>query len=215
MLGSCERMASRDAGGRRAQEAADEFVDEGRLARPAGTRDANDAAGRAHGRRRSFRERVGDGAAVSGFDLRQPAGEPEVGGLAGGVRAGGWVAVAFADPAEHLGERGAREKDAVGALLGHQFGVGERDGAAAAAEEADMGRSLGVELRAHLREKFHVAAVVGGKTDGTHVLLHRRAHDLRRRSVVAEVDHFDAVADEFEVDRVDGRCRVRRRWARR
>ena len=84
------------------------------------------------------------------------------------------------------------------------FGVGCGDRAAAAAEEPDVRRALGVEPLPHLGEKLDVAAVVARKPDGAHVFLHRRAHDLRRRAVVAEINDLDPVADEFEVDRVDG-----------
>ena len=67
-----------------------------------------------------------------------------------------------------------------------------------------MLRVLGVQTFAHVGEKLDVPAVVTGKSDGAHVFLNRRADDLGRRPMVAKVNDLDAVADEFEVDRVDG-----------
>ena len=63
---------------------------------------------------------------------------------------------------------------------------------------------LPAEQLDHLGEELDVPAVVAGDADGAHVLLDRGADDVARGAVVAEVDHLDAVADQFEVDRVDG-----------
>src|SRR2546430_11000061 len=42
------------------------------------------------------------------------------------------------------------------------------------------------------------------RSDGAHVFLDGGAHDVAGRAVVAKVNDLDAVADEFQVDRVDG-----------
>lgn len=56
----------------------------------------------------------------------------------------------------------------------------------------------------NLGEEFEVAAVIRTQADGAHVLLQGGAHDVPRRPVVAEVNDLDALADELQVDGVDG-----------
>ena len=78
-----------------------------------------------------------------------------------------------------------------------------RDGAAAAAENLDVVRAFFAQKIDHGREKFDVPAVVTRNANRAHVLLDGGADDVADRAVIAEINHFDPVPDEFEVDRVD------------
>src|SRR5262245_56023917 len=49
-----------------------------------------------------------------------------------------------------------------------------------------------------------MAAVVRGNADGTDILLDRGANDIAVGSMVTEVNHFAAVAQQFDVDGDDG-----------
>ena len=117
----------------------------------------------------------------------------------------------------HLGRRAGVEAVAVGARdqvvdhpgqahLGAVVGVVDvldalrmqhrdlfrRDGAAAAAEHADVaGAALGEHVH-HVLEELVVAALVAGQGDAVGVLLQRGAHDVFHRAVVAQVDHLGA-----------------------
>src|SRR5690606_25735404 len=66
------------------------------------------------------------------------------------------------------------------------------------------GAALGEELHEVL-EVLHVAALVGGDGDALDVLLDRGLHDLRNRTVVAEVDDLAPLALEDPPHDVDRR----------
>ena len=67
-----------------------------------------------------------------------------------------------------------------------------RDDPAAAAENLDLvGPSLAQQIE-HIFEELDMPALVGRYGDAVHVLLDGRGNDLIDRSVVAEMDHFDA-----------------------
>src|SRR2546430_1080660 len=56
----------------------------------------------------------------------------------------------------------------------------------------------------HFREELDVSAVVAGNPDGSDILLNGGSGYLVGAAVIAEVDDFDAMMDQFLVDRVDG-----------
>src|SRR5438270_4725276 len=79
-----------------------------------------------------------------------------------------------------------------------------RDRSAATAENFNVGGALFAQLFHDVGKKFDVSAVVTGNANRTHVLLDGGAHDVANRPVIAEIDDFNAVPDELEIDRVDG-----------
>ena len=59
------------------------------------------------------------------------------------------------------------------------------------------------KLLHHFGEELDVPAVVTGDADGPHILLDRGAHDVLRIAMIAEINHFDPMPDELEIDRID------------
>ena len=55
-----------------------------------------------------------------------------------------------------------------------------------------------------MRKEFDVSAVVTGDADRPDVFLYRGPGDVAGAAVIAEIDDFDAVADEFQIDGADG-----------
>ena len=78
-----------------------------------------------------------------------------------------------------------------------------RDGAAAAPENLDIVCAFFAQKIDNGREKFDVPAVVTRDANRPHVFLDSGTDDVAYRAVIAEINHFDAVPDEFQVDRVD------------
>ena len=78
-----------------------------------------------------------------------------------------------------------------------------RDGAAAAPENLDIVRAFFAQKIDNGREKFDVPAVVTRDANRPHVLLDGGTDDVGNRAMIAEINHFDPVPDEFQVDRVD------------
>ena len=78
-----------------------------------------------------------------------------------------------------------------------------RDGAAAAPENLDIVCAFFAQKIDNGREKFDVPAVVTRDANRPHVFLDGRTDDVANRAVIAEINHFDPVPDEFQVDRVD------------
>jgi hypothetical protein len=79
-----------------------------------------------------------------------------------------------------------------------------RDGAATAAEHADVAGAALAQHVDHVLEVLDVATLVTGERDRVGVLLQRGAHHVLDAPVVAEVDHFGALGlDEaaHDVDR--------------
>ena len=79
----------------------------------------------------------------------------------------------------------------------------ERDCAAAAPENLDIVCAFLAQKIDNGREKFDVPAVVTRDANGPHVFLDRGTDNVADRAVIAEINYFDAVPDEFQVDRVD------------
>src|SRR5437868_6412914 len=53
------------------------------------------------------------------------------------------------------------------------------------------------------RKKFDVSAVVTRDANRPHILLDGGADDVGYRAVITEINHFNAMADEFQVDGID------------
>jgi hypothetical protein len=78
-----------------------------------------------------------------------------------------------------------------------------RDGAAAAPKNLDIICAFFAQKIDNGSEKFDVPTVITRDANGPHVLLDGSANDVANRAVIAEVNDFDAVPDEFKIDRVD------------
>ena len=80
--------------------------------------------------------------------------------------------------------------DAVGLQLADFF---RRDGAAAAAEYANVPGAALTQHVDHVLEVLDVATLVGRQRDGVGVFLQRGAHHVLDRAVVTEMDHLRAL----------------------
>ena len=60
------------------------------------------------------------------------------------------------------------------------------------------------ELSHDFGKKFDVAAVVAGDADGGDIFLDSGADNVADVAMKPKINDLDAVADEFEIDRVDG-----------
>jgi len=78
-----------------------------------------------------------------------------------------------------------------------------RDGAAATTEKFNVIGALFFQKRRDFGEKLNVSTVVTGNADRANVFLDRSADDVADRSMIAEINDFDPVPDELEVDRID------------
>ena len=78
-----------------------------------------------------------------------------------------------------------------------------RDGAAAAPENLDIVCAFFAQKIDNGRKKFDVPAVVTRDANRPHIFLDGGTDDVAYRAVIAEINHFDPVPDEFQVDRVD------------
>jgi hypothetical protein len=54
-----------------------------------------------------------------------------------------------------------------------------------------------------LDEEFDMPAVVTRDANGSHIFLDGGTDDIGHRPVIAEINHFNAMPDEFQIDRVD------------
>src|SRR5882724_7475272 len=113
------------------------------------------------------------------------------------------LTIIFAHVIRHFVQRGSGEENLIHALTLHRLGVGMRDRSAAAAENFNVVGTLFAQLFHYVGKKFDVSAVVTGNADRTHVLLDGGARDVANRPVIAEIDDFNAVPDELEIDCVD------------
>src|SRR5262249_1821249 len=89
------------------------------------------------------------------------------------------------------------------AFASHDCSIVMRDSAAAAPENLDVVCAFFVQEVDNGCEKFDMPAVVTGDPNRAHVLLDSGPDDVANGSVIAEIDHFDPVPNEFQVDRVD------------
>jgi hypothetical protein len=78
-----------------------------------------------------------------------------------------------------------------------------RNGAAAASEDLDIVCALSPQKIDNRREEFDVSTVVTRDTNRPHIFLNGGTDDVGYWPVIAEINHFNPVADEFQVDRVD------------
>src|SRR6185437_14093292 len=105
---------------------------------------------------------------------------------------------------DHLRQRSPREKNPAHAFFLHKPGIVMGDGSSPAAEETNVVRAIFLEQIDHLLKKFDMPAVVARDADGANILLHRGAGDVASRAVIAKINDFDSMADEFEIDGADG-----------
>ncbi len=97
-----------------------------------------------------------------------------------------------------------RVVDALDAVVLQFLDLVQRDGAAAAAEHADvLGAALAQQVD-HVLEELDVPALVGRNGDGVGVFLDGRAHDVQHAAVVAQVNDFRALRLDQPAHDVDG-----------
>ena len=77
------------------------------------------------------------------------------------------------------------------------------DCAAAAAKNFDIAGAAFAQKIDNFRKKLDVPAVVARNPDRAHILLDRRAYDVPNRPMITEINDFDPMPDEFEIDCVD------------
>src|SRR6476646_7336458 len=78
-----------------------------------------------------------------------------------------------------------------------------RDGATAASEDLDIVRAFSPQKIDNRREEFDVPTVVARDANRPHIFLDSRADDVGHRTMIAEINHFNAMPDKLQVDRVD------------
>jgi hypothetical protein len=110
----------------------------------------------------------------------------------------------FADIIDHFCKRSSGEENVVDAFALHSRSVLMRDRSAAAAEDFDVVRATLSQKSNDFSEEFDMPAVVTRDADGAHVLLNGGAHNVANRTMIAKIDDFDPVPDEFQIDRVNG-----------
>src|ERR1700736_4238031 len=103
----------------------------------------------------------------------------------------------------HVLERRSREEDFVHAFSPHNFRVLMRNRSSSAAKNLDVMRAFLAEKIDNLGEEFDVTAVVTRNCDRPHVFLDCGAADVANGSMITEINDFDPVANELEIDRVD------------
>src|SRR5262249_37819627 len=101
-------------------------------------------------------------------------------------------------------ERCAGKKNFLYAFALHDDRIIMRDRSAAAAEHFDVVRAFLAQQTNNFSEKFDVPAVVARDTDRASVLLACGAHTVAYRAMIPEINHLDAMANEFQVYCIDG-----------
>ena len=107
------------------------------------------------------------------------------------------------DVLNHVGQRSTGEKNLINTFALHQRGVILRNRSTAAAKNGDIAGAALAQLSDDLGKKFDVPAVVARDADSGDVLLNGSADDVTNITMETQVDHFDAVPDEFQIDRVN------------
>ena len=213
--GAPARRVDRDEGDRQPgeplEQAGDDLVGDGALARPAGARDADErhhGAGLVPGGLRLLERLAGKGTVL---DRRQHPGDREIVvgarlGHGGGHAGPGGARDEIVDHAlEPEREPVVRVVDALDAVRLELLDLGRRDRAAAAAEHADVtGAALSQHVD-HVPEVLDVTTLVRAHGDRVGILLDRGAHDLRDAPVVAEMDHLGAAGLDQPPHHVDRR----------
>src|SRR5699024_9706324 len=94
--------------------------------------------------------------------------------------------------------------DALDAVILQLLDFFRRDGAAAAAENANMAGVVFGQHVDHVFEIFDMPALVGADGDGVGVFLQRGAHDVLHGAVVAQMNHLGALILDDAAHDVDG-----------
>ncbi len=111
--------------------------------------------------------------------------------------------VMLANVARHFSERSAGIENPIDTFSLHLRGIVCRDRAAPAAEDFDVIRALFAQSIDYVGKKFNVPTVVTGDANRSNIFLDRGPHDIFDRAMITEINHFNAVPDELEIDRVD------------
>src|SRR5438046_2363706 len=103
----------------------------------------------------------------------------------------------------HLNQRRAGEKDLVNTAALHRLRVFVSDRAPAAAKYGNIFGALFIQLSDYFREKLDVPAVVTRNSDCSDIFLDRSPNDVADVAVKSQVNDFDSVTNELEINRVN------------
>ena len=183
------------------EQAENQLIDQRGLARAARTGEADDLRFTILDSRFSLLlRRLPIGVAV--FDRGQLACQLDLRRAGGGAPAR--LAIVRAHELHHFLERRAGEENLVHPAALHDPLIVPGDRSPAAAENLNLVRPVPLQLPDDFGKKFHVPAVVTGDANGAHIFLDGRAHDVPYVAVIAEINDLDPVADELEIDGVNG-----------
>ena len=122
--------------------------------------------------------------------------------------------VVFSNIIGHFDQRGSGEENLVRALVLHEAGIVERDRPPTAAEDHDVADTATPQLPDDFGKEIDMPAVVARDPDGSDVFLDGGAHNVARITMKAEINDLDAMADELEVDCIDGTVVAIANWYR-
>src|SRR5262244_2976813 len=105
---------------------------------------------------------------------------------------------------DHVLERGPGKEYFVDATAFHDAGVRLGNGATATPEYPNVSGACFTEQGEDFRKKLDMPAVVRRNADGPDIFLDRSANDIASGAVITEINHFDAIADQFDIDGDDG-----------
>src|SRR6266478_239342 len=103
----------------------------------------------------------------------------------------------------HFCERSAGKENFVDSFALHLPGVVVRDRASAPTENRDVVCAFLPQLTNDIGKKIDVTAVVTGDPDRSYVFLNSCTHDITDITMKSQVNDFDSVADEFEINGVN------------
>ena len=119
------------------------------------------------------------------------------------------------DVLNHVGQRSTGEKNLINTFALHQRGIILGNRSATAAEDGNIAGAALAQLSDDLGKKFDVPAVVARDADRSHVLLNSSTDDITDITMETQVDHFDAVPNEFQIDGVNRAIMAVADWDRR
>jgi hypothetical protein len=106
---------------------------------------------------------------------------------------------------QHFPKRRSREEYSIHSSLTHDDGIFLSDRSAASAKNFDHRRkTMPRQPLDDFLEKLNVTAVVTRDTDRHHIFLQSSPRDVLCRTIVPEINHFNAMTNKFQIDRVNG-----------
>src|SRR6516162_9933427 len=111
-----------------------------------------------------------------------------------------WPAIRSPDELDDLFKRRAREEDFINSVPLEQPGIRLGDRAAAAAEHTNIAGARLTQLLQHFAEELYMPTVIRGDADRLHVLLDGGPDNIAYGTMITQVNDFDAMAGELQVD---------------